>query len=98
MSSNFPESLDLLTNPNSTDSLSSPSHSQQHINANDAIEALETKVGINNSEDPSSLDYLIRSAASQSQNMGIGGNNANNDLPAIENPTFLRISKFCAST
>lgn len=46
MAINFPTSLDTLTNPTSTDTLDSPSHSQQHSDANDAIEALQVKVGI----------------------------------------------------
>src|SRR3990167_8494673 len=43
---NFPTSLDALTNPASTDSVATVSHSGQHANANDAIEALEAKLGI----------------------------------------------------
>jgi len=46
MASNYPTSLDTFTNPTTSDSLNSPSHSLQHANANDAIEALETKVGV----------------------------------------------------
>ena len=42
MATNFPNSVDVLTNPVSNDSLNSPSHSAQHANANDAIEAIET--------------------------------------------------------
>jgi hypothetical protein len=42
MATNFPASVDTLTNPVSNDSLNSPSHSAQHANANDAIEAIET--------------------------------------------------------
>lgn len=41
----YPSSLDSLTNPAGTDSVSTVSHSGQHSNANDAIEALEAKVG-----------------------------------------------------
>ena len=41
MATNFPTSVDALTNPVSNDSLNSPSHSAQHTNANDAIEAIE---------------------------------------------------------
>jgi hypothetical protein len=59
MATNFPTSLDSLTNPTSSDSLNSPSHSGQHANANDAIEALQVKVGINGSADTSSLEYRI---------------------------------------
>jgi hypothetical protein len=46
MATNYPTSLDAFVNPTVTDSLNSPSHSLQHANANDAIEALETKVGV----------------------------------------------------
>jgi hypothetical protein len=60
MATNFPNSLDNLTNPASTDPTNAPSHSQQHTNANDAIEALEAKVGINSSANTSSLDYRVR--------------------------------------
>ena len=42
----FPASLDALTNPSGTDSVATISHSGQHSNANDAIEALEAKLGI----------------------------------------------------
>ena len=41
----FPTSLDSLTNPSGTDSVATVSHSGQHSNANDALEALEAKVG-----------------------------------------------------
>lgn len=42
----FPTSLDALTNPSGTDSVATVSHSGQHSNANDALEALEAKLGI----------------------------------------------------
>jgi len=48
MATNYPTSLDTLTNPVSNDSLNSPSHSAQHANANDAIEAIEAKLGVGN--------------------------------------------------
>ncbi len=41
----FPTALDTLTNPSGTDSVATVSHSGQHSNANDAIEALEAKLG-----------------------------------------------------
>lgn len=59
MATNFPTSLDSLTNPSSGDPLSSPSHSVQHANANDAIEALQAKVGIDSSAETTSHDYKI---------------------------------------
>src|SRR5947209_2468976 len=57
--SNFPTSLDVLANPLPTDPRTNPSHAQQHADANDAIEALEAKVGIDGSADASSLDYKV---------------------------------------
>jgi hypothetical protein len=46
MATNYPTSLDAFVNPTTSDSLNSPSHSLQHADTNDAIEALETKVGV----------------------------------------------------
>lgn len=57
MATNFPTSLDNLSNPESTDSLQG--HAQLHANVNDAIEALQVKVGVNDSGDASSLDNRI---------------------------------------
>lgn len=59
MAINFPTSLDSLTNPNTTDALNSPSHAGQHGDANDAIEALEAKVGVNGSAVNTSHDYKL---------------------------------------
>lgn len=59
MATNFPTSLDTFTNPTATDTLDSPPHDQQHANINDAVEALEAKVGINSSADTNSLDYKV---------------------------------------
>jgi hypothetical protein len=44
MPTNFPTSVDNFTNPTANDSLNLPSHSTQHANANDAIEAVEDYV------------------------------------------------------
>jgi hypothetical protein len=59
MATSFPTSLDALTNPTSANGLNSPDHAGQHADANDAIEALEAKVGVNGSAVTSSLDYKI---------------------------------------
>ena len=59
MATNFPTSLDTLTNPLATDTLDSPPHDTQHADANDAIEALEAKVGVNSSAVATSHDYKI---------------------------------------
>jgi hypothetical protein len=60
MAVNFPASLDELVNPAPNESVQSPSHAQQHSDANDAIELLQEKVGVDNSTDPNSLDYKVR--------------------------------------
>ena len=65
MATNFPASLDSLTNPTSSDSLNSPSHSAQHANSNDAIEALQAKVGVDSSAVTTSLDYKVADHASR---------------------------------
>jgi len=44
MATNFPTSVDVLTNPIASNSQNSPSHAGQHADANDAIEAIETYV------------------------------------------------------
>ena len=59
MATNFPTSLDNLTNPAGSDPVNNPSHASQHANINDAIENLEAKVGVNNSTVTTSLDYRV---------------------------------------
>lgn len=64
MATNFPTGLDTLTNPAPTDVTDAPSHSGQHINSNDAIEAMQAKIGIDGSAVTSSLDYKVNNPAS----------------------------------
>jgi hypothetical protein len=59
MASNFPTSLDNFTNPTSSNTLASPDHAGQHSDANDAIEALQAKVGVNSSIVTSTIDYKL---------------------------------------
>ena len=59
MSTNFPAALDSLTNPANSDTLALVDHAAQHANANDAIEALQVRVGITGSTDPASLTYRV---------------------------------------
>ena len=68
MAVNFPTSLDNFTNPASNSSVANPSHAQQHADANDAIEALQAKVGVDNSEVVTSLDYRVKTLETQSVN------------------------------
>jgi hypothetical protein len=59
MATNFPNQLDNLQNPLSTDLLSSPDHAKQHQDVNDAVEALQDKLGVNGSTKQYSIDYRI---------------------------------------
>ena len=60
----FPTPLDTFSNPAPTDSRSTaPTLSTRIGQINDAIEALETKVGINSSADTSSIDYKLTNKA-----------------------------------
>lgn len=59
MSTQYPTALDSLANPNPTDKLNVLSHAGQHADANDAIEALEAKVGIDGSAVQASHDYKL---------------------------------------
>jgi hypothetical protein len=72
MTTNFPTSLDAFTNPAATDSKDSVvvPHASQHANANDAIEALQVKVGIDGSTDSTSLDYRVSALESTPQGVG----------------------------
>jgi hypothetical protein len=64
----FPTSLDNFTNPSSGNTLDSPSHSLQHSDINDAVEALEAKLGIGASPagSASAGDVLTISSAGSS--------------------------------
>ena len=66
MTTSFPASLDNFTNPTSSDDLDTPAvlHADQHANINDAVEALQAKVGIDSSAVTASLDYLVKSGSS----------------------------------
>lgn len=61
MTTSFPTGLDNFTDPGGTEMLgaSTPTHSQHHANLNDAIEAIEAKVGVNSSAVASSLDKRV---------------------------------------
>jgi hypothetical protein len=90
LATSFPDSLDVLSNPNGTNSLSNPSHAEQHSNANDAIEALQTKVGIDGSLDPNSIDYRVTALEDGGGQLGVElGLAGNNDvtISGIENKT-----------
>ena len=61
MTTNFPTSVDAFTNPSATDAMDSVTvpHATQHANLNDAVEALQAKVGVDGSAVTTSLDYKL---------------------------------------
>lgn len=58
---NFPTSFDVFVNPAAADSMDSPTvyHDVQHANINDAVTALQAKIGIDGSAVTTSLDYKM---------------------------------------
>lgn len=74
MSIQFPTNLDSLTNPTGTDLLENSNaaldHDLQHSNANDAIEALEAKVGADGSAVTTSHDYKLSEVTSTDKAVG----------------------------
>ncbi|MBR1146677.1 hypothetical protein [Bradyrhizobium sp. AUGA SZCCT0431] len=66
MTTLFPTSLDNLdaTRGTATDTLAVPSHVTHHTNEDDAIEALQAKVGVDSSAVTTSLDYKLKNPAS----------------------------------
>lgn len=62
---NFPTSLDTFSNPTTNDFLNSPNHVEQHSDINDAVEALEAKLGIGAST-PTSGKFLRGDGAGSS--------------------------------
>jgi hypothetical protein len=73
MSTSFPVDLDTLTNPLATDETTSPSHAGQHSNSNDAIEALESNVGIDSSLVNTSHDYKLSGVADGDKAVSLTG-------------------------
>lgn len=70
----YPTTLDSLANPTSTDlmdnAVAALDHWTQHSDANDAIEALEAKVGVNGSAVTTSHDYKLSEVTSTDKAVG----------------------------
>jgi len=72
MATSFPSGLDSFTNPTATDTLDSPPHDTQHADANDAIEAIQAKVGVDASAVTTSHEYRINSIEELNTNAQVG--------------------------
>jgi len=95
LATSYPTSKDNLTNPASTESLEG--HATLHGNVNDAIEAIENKLGVNGSNDVNSIDYKVTQlqttlstldAENASELLGLEGNN-DLTIEGIENKTAI---------
>jgi hypothetical protein len=64
MAITFPTTLDTLTDPTASDKLNSVTvpHATQHADLNNIVEALEAKVGVDDSAVTTSLDYIVKAA------------------------------------
>ena len=89
--SNFPTSIDSYTDPTATSKLNSPSHSQQHIGVNDAIEKIEAKVGADSSAVTSSHDYKLSGVTGTDKAVSKAGTetltNKTLTAPTVTSPT-----------
>ena len=59
----YPTALDAFTNPTGSDRLSSPSHSSQHADVNDAVEAIEARLGTGSQTTPGAASRVFRSTS-----------------------------------
>lgn len=73
MSTQYPNALDNFINPSPTDTLSSGTvpHAQQHANLNDAVESIQTVMGINPAGVHLTIKDRIISAESQISNQSV---------------------------
>jgi hypothetical protein len=84
MSTLFPSSQDdnsTLPNPSSNSFTNGPSLSTGQTNQNDAIKALEAKVGINSSAVTTSLDYIVNHLTGSSVGLGNVNNTSDASKP-----------------
>lgn len=64
MTTSFPSGLDSLTNPTGSDKMDAVSHAAQHANLNDAMEAMQVKMGIDGSSVITSIEYMLKNVNS----------------------------------
>lgn len=78
MATNYPNALDILINPTSSDNLNSITvpHAKQHADINDAVEAIQTVLGINPAASHLTVkDRIVAAEQSISQQSVLNGLN-----------------------
>jgi len=73
MAINYPTTLDTLTNPTGNDRVDTVDHAGQHADVNDAVEALEAKVGADSSAVTSSHDFKLSAVVDGDKAVSIDG-------------------------
>ncbi len=90
---NFPTSLDAFVNPVGTDKVNNVNallkHDRQHSDANDAIEALEVKVGINGSADTNSIDYKLSGITAGAVSVSTTGTQTLTNKSLVDASTYI---------
>lgn len=88
----FPTSLDNFTNPTAGNRTDSPSHAEQHSNANDAIEAIQAKLGVNGSAVTTTHDYKLSGVTGTDKAASLTGTevftNKTLTSPTLTSPTI----------
>lgn len=92
MAITFPTSIDSLPNPAGSDLMENATaalgHALQHSNANDAIEALEAKVGINSSAVTTSHDYKLSAVTGSAKALTSGTSTQSTTGLTLVSPTL----------
>lgn len=95
MPTNYPVSLDNFTNPLASNTLANPSHSTQHANANDAIEAIEYYLGTQSNPAANTITYRVdeleanQGDPTQYYTFQTTGNGATVSYPLTPPPTYI---------
>lgn len=84
MASSYPGGLDSFTNPTAGNPQNSPSHSAQHANANDAIEAIQAELGLTPSGGFDDVADRIQSMSISALDYGAVGDGITDDTTAIQ--------------
>lgn len=103
MSTNFPTSLDAYADVPQAQNTAT-AHRDRHQNLDDAMEAVQAKIGVNNSTDQTSLDYRV-SLLEGSTGLGLSASLVSYTIPATggaertqesKNADFLSVKDFGA--
>lgn len=92
MATQYPSSLDVFTNPTPTDTLNSGSvpHHLQHANINDAVEAIQTVLGLNPAGSHLTIKDRIITAESSISNQSVLNGLTDVTITSVQTGNVLR--------